>query len=515
MTIGEPKEYFNPYERIPHIIEHEKPMPVLVPSVTPAEAAKAKCKTMCLVALKLWEMATVFTLIIVGPVLIVIAPIAIHAFFPLIGPHVLLAAIAIVFIAVTTFIIWKFVCNTRMKSDYPEPPIPYNPIPKYALKVSAETATRIAKLELPNLGSLSNEAREVCAHLGVWDTASMRKRISSALKKPYFQSGPNCFAASHLIRWQVDNPLLVVQILHEFFTTGKFDYQDATGKRAIMHPVLEKGNSSALEVIADSLGALFEAPASLAAGSSQTGLWLLNKLAEIGKKAADDPAIKPIFDKYYNAQTTARSDVKSLQDIFARQCRDPMAYDSQGYFRLHTPINALFKSCGMPSPLRKYFIRQLGADPLCTLVGNDVLFSGHAPPPCTRIFSRGACNSLCSGNDPRECLEKVLQLKESLKLSPGKLIPADVEFVDTQGNVQRHSTNVIIPNIKSLDEIKDGQFIPLVWTGWRLPCQWGVTRRGERFEWTDEMGRHVNVTKLSIRDPDQNMFMSLNELPNP
>jgi hypothetical protein len=143
------------------------------------------------------------------------------------------------------------------------------------------------------------------------------------------------------------------------------------------------------------------------------------------------------------------------------------------------------------------------------------LFSGNHSEITDYIFSNGAHTSLVdNGNEPRTLLEKICDLKKKRMLLPGRLFPATVVFSKKAGDPPSgHEANVIVPKINSIADAEDGQFVPLVWTNWLGPCQWGVIRRGNEYEWVDDRGQHVNMLKLSLCDPEKNKFTPYESTP--
>ncbi|MDR2677375.1 MAG: hypothetical protein LBB26_02305 [Puniceicoccales bacterium] len=493
---------------------------MLLPTVPLTEAIKTESYRIFSVTLKPWEVALGLILIVVGPAFMIGAHIIMcTVFVSMIPVYIFWGAAVGTLITTPVFIIWKIACNSRIKTKWPRSLIPYNPTPKYTLEVSTEVTRRIAKLELLEFAQLPEAAQKVCAHCGVFDTAGMRKCILSALKKPYSQSGPNCFAAAHFARWQANFQVLVVNILYQLFRYGKFKYTVSTGVTEEMSPFLKKGSSSAGEMVVDSISKLFEEKSTQNDENSMKASWLFAEIRKVVEKIDNNPAMEKILEKYL-AKSLDLTGQKKIEDIclyYYELFRCKMEHRGSGWFSLNISLNAFFKGCGMPSALRKCLITRLGAQPLCSCVGNDVLFAGHYDQMCERIFSSAACTSLWDGNDPREFLIKLCELKKrSGQLPPGKLFPIHMTFMSgPENSLGEHTANAIIPDVNDVNEVKDGQFIPLVWTGWCPTFQYGIIRQNNTFEWKDARGQHVTMVNLQLFDPEKNIFTPVDDLPSP
>jgi hypothetical protein len=513
MDAGGSVEFFDPYKRVPYYIYPAKPISELIPSITPTEAAKAKSRKICLVTLESWEAVIGLILIVAESVLAIVCMVLVNIFSCPIFEYVPPWAMAGAFAVMSIFIIWKVACNLHIKTKRSESPLlPYNATPKYALKIPEEVSARIAELKLPDFDKLPQDAQKVCAHLGVYNTTGMQKCISSTIGKPYFQSGPNCFAAAHFLRWLFDEQELVINILYQLFTRGEINYQAPDGTTATIRPFLQEGNSSAAELIVDSMSAHFEEKTPLLGGLSKKTVFFLDEMDAVVREISAESHIKTAFDEWLKRQS-----FKTLREAFERRYRQFGCYVkhmASGFFHFTVTIKALLKSCDMPSMLRKIIVARFVNRPLFTGYRQDVLHGGHYGETGSSIFSAGARNVLLATDQPEKFLKGILALKKEKKFRPGTLLPAHFTVASAPGiPSELHEANAIVPEIDDFNAVEDGRFIPLLMTGWCRPCQFGVMRLNGRWEWVDVRGRHVIVVGLHVYDPAHNTLIPTHNLP--
>lgn len=476
------------------------------PLASPTGAEKMKGTRTFMVTWKTWEIVAIIVGVALLAILLVSGPILLPL---LLLPWYMFAGIGVA-IAIPTFlfITWKVLHNVQVKTEQRQSLIPYNPTHKYVLEVSPEIRTAIGKLYLPDYDSLPEGAKKICDHCGVFDTTSMRECILSTLKKPGFQvAEPDCFAISHIIRWQANDPELIVEMLYQFFTRGNFVYKVDAGDLVTMSPFLKKGDGSPFDLLVGSLGVLFEEKSKQSSTPSLRAAYFFSLIEEIGKKIDATPDMASVLKKYLE-----QNGGKRLKEIVCSKFAELKCFFEQrapGFYSLNIPLATLLKRCGMPSWLRKFIIAYLGKQPTCFPWGKDVLLGGNYGQVTSRMFSKEARTDLLpnDGNNPRILLEKMLELKRNDSILAGQLYPAGLTFSRKAGDSpENHEANAIIPKINSFDDIKDGQFIPLIWTNWCPDSQFGVIRHGNEYEWVNARGEHINMLRLSLYDPQNNRF---------
>jgi hypothetical protein len=418
--------------------------------------------------------------------------------------------------------------------------MPVNPTIKYALGISAETEEKISKLNLPD--GIPEEAREICNRFGVTDTASLRACVRAALKKPYFQGErPNCYAVAPFVRWQADNPSLIIEMLRQFFSKGFFEFWDASHILRKMEPVSDSNYpGSVVHFLVNSIAGLHEDENIFPEGRVHTyskAYDFFSQMHGISKKLSSSSFLSEEYATYMRAQAKILSDKKTvpfdwknpsknldngfvatggesgspkydLGDIFRFYYeRQKLSFHACPYgFRLSIPFNSFLKMCGMPSSLRKAVFHLLSANEYFHVAGDDIVAFGHKSF-CPLFFSSDAILYQVAKPTPEKLLEALLDIKKTKELPSGQLIPFHCTIAHSPSAAGiGHAANMIIPAIDSVADVKDGEFIPIIWTNWLESSQIGVVRRGSSWEFVDGNGRHRSLADISIFDPEKCMF---------
>ncbi|MDR1456774.1 MAG: hypothetical protein LBI34_01820 [Puniceicoccales bacterium] len=328
------------------------------------------------------------------------------------------------------------------------------------------------------------------------------------MEKPYFQSDKDCFAAGIFIRWQHNEPLLIIEILDQLFKCGEFHYLDANNAKETMHPVLRRSESSTSQLVVSSLAAIFEKKRPQQAGNyhaSDTAELLFFNIAKVEEELKKDPIIRKHLESYY-----VRQKVASLKEGLSQTYEEHQCYAEHrvaGLFCLNIPVNAFFKLGGVPNPVRKAILRSLKGLPAHLELGRDILVEGHSEGMVKVMFNKDALQPVLEEIDPGKFLEKFLELKKQQGYMPGMLIPLLCSFaLESINHSVSHVANAVIPKIDSLDDVKEGEGIPAVWTNWADPSQILIFKRNGKFEWLDSNGEHVNMCEMRLFDPEKNKF---------
>ncbi|MDR2340728.1 MAG: hypothetical protein LBD72_00090 [Puniceicoccales bacterium] len=356
-----------------------------------------------------------------------------------------------------------------------------------------------------NYDALGPAAKGICDKYGIRTAADLWHFILKALKMVYFQPGPNCFAAAMVINWRAEYPDLIVDILKQFFTKGEFEFLDGEKTLSTMKACVPRSNPSALELIVHSLCKLFEDTARKHGDITQ-----FDNIAKAMQDILDGIKIPFLREAYADVQKKLEG--KKIGDVFMAQYERlgcTMKHRTSGYFTLSMPLTSFLRTSGLPGPVRKYLIWALAQMPGNVRIRHDdVYFGGHCGSTRCKIFSGMACTPVIEACQPGEFLSKIIALQNSDGFPDMKLAPAEIVFTrDDRRIPECHMGNAIFPGISDINSIKDGEFIPLFWTGWDPPkSQFGVIRRGGKYEWVDSTGQHVDMLKIAVFDPRDNRF---------
>ncbi|MDR1456918.1 MAG: hypothetical protein LBI34_02580 [Puniceicoccales bacterium] len=390
------------------------------------------------------------------------------------------------------------------------------------LPISPEIEAEIQKLRRPPDDELTDRARVVLRHLGIDDTESLQKYVRVALQVPFYQEDSgNCFAVSHLIRWQLDNPEIILKIISQLLLKGRCRIWGLRNVPNFMHAIVgTDGPCLPQELLEDSFADLYarrwdSGECDSLAPETQLIIEALHRLDVKFRRDDENSEIRDAYNgllkeqsQYFvrtkfapYASTKAcealsgesgitsfhtrmiidhkkwddddfREKVKSaygLADIFMNMfvgCKCSWYWDrDKDGFCINFPFIDFLKKCQFPSIIRSEIMKFLSGMPDCAIVKNDFVRLGAPgyvcclfPKMANREFGQAEF-TIANIKDARCALESILKLKHKWNLRPGSLVPAAFKT---------HLANAYVPEINSSADLRDGQFVKFLRTNYSI-----------------------------------------------
>ncbi|MDR3316854.1 MAG: hypothetical protein LBS68_02120 [Puniceicoccales bacterium] len=342
----------------------------------------------------------------------------------------------------------------------------FDAVPEEKRFLSEDIAKQIEGAELPDSGG-NDDAKKLRGILKIENADDLRKQIHRLLAEPIFQGDQrNGFAYSHLIRWQLERPEILVKLFTGLATTGYVYLENVEGKPVRCAPNF---NVPETATAVDFLAAFVADCSHRLRGKSQ----LSSDLAAFAETEASGQSFP---DGDGGELDGAKNRARLLMGTMSQAAFYEWDHNVDGFRpavkilevfrRFHTLMGkkpeAEAAAAENEADIQKKALESTKAfvkrqkevyDSRCDLWENAEKFSisnGDLGP----IFpeDEGRKPAVLHRPKPEEFLETLIAIRDERNLQPGTLLPVHFE---------NHGCNLIVPAANSLDDLPRMGFIPL------------------------------------------------------